>query len=278
MYERKRVFILVKTYPHISAKYAELVCTAGILEDGTWIRLYPIPFRMLKDDQKYKKYTWINVNAERNSKDLRVESYRPETNSITIEPDLLQIKGKTDWRARNKIILKNQKIYTNLDELIEEAKRDRKSLAIFKPSRIVDFTIKKEESEWDAKTVESLKNQTAQLSLFDDLKELDEDFRIAQKIPYSFRYVYEDDTGKRHKGMIEDWEIGMLYLNCLSTYGDEKKALEKVRKKYFDEFIQTDIYFFLGTTLRHHFDRNPFIIIGVYHPPFIQDQTSLFDE
>jgi hypothetical protein len=38
---RKRVFITVKTYPPLSEKYDELVCTAGISEDGSWIRLYP---------------------------------------------------------------------------------------------------------------------------------------------------------------------------------------------------------------------------------------------
>ena len=68
--EKKRVFITVKTYPNISDKYAELVCTAGILEDGTWIRLYPVPFRLLKKEQQYKKYTWINVEGRRSSKDL----------------------------------------------------------------------------------------------------------------------------------------------------------------------------------------------------------------
>ena len=51
--EKKRVFITVKTYPNISDKYAELVCTAGILEDGTWIRLYPVPFRLLKKEQQF---------------------------------------------------------------------------------------------------------------------------------------------------------------------------------------------------------------------------------
>lgn len=69
--ERKRIYILVKTYPTISEKYSELVCTAGVLEDGSWIRLYPIPFRLLNDDQKYPKYTWIEVNVERNIKDFR---------------------------------------------------------------------------------------------------------------------------------------------------------------------------------------------------------------
>lgn len=40
-----KVLIAVKTYPTLSAKYDELVCTAGFKEDGTWIRVYPIPFR-----------------------------------------------------------------------------------------------------------------------------------------------------------------------------------------------------------------------------------------
>jgi hypothetical protein len=31
--------LLVKTYPTISEKYSELVCTAGVLEDGSWIQL-----------------------------------------------------------------------------------------------------------------------------------------------------------------------------------------------------------------------------------------------
>ena len=50
MMERKRVYITVKTYPTLSEKYDELVCTAGICEDGSWIRLYPLPFRKLENE------------------------------------------------------------------------------------------------------------------------------------------------------------------------------------------------------------------------------------
>jgi hypothetical protein len=35
-----RVLITVKTYPTPSAKYDELVCNAGFLENGKWIRIY----------------------------------------------------------------------------------------------------------------------------------------------------------------------------------------------------------------------------------------------
>jgi hypothetical protein len=73
MPEKKRIYVVVKTYPTISGKYAELVCTAGILEDGSWIRLFPMPFRLLSDDQKYPKYTWINVEVERYTADFRPE-------------------------------------------------------------------------------------------------------------------------------------------------------------------------------------------------------------
>jgi hypothetical protein len=40
---RKKVLITVTTIPLPSRSYDELVCTAGVLEDGTWIRIYPMP-------------------------------------------------------------------------------------------------------------------------------------------------------------------------------------------------------------------------------------------
>ncbi|MYB37591.1 MAG: hypothetical protein F4Y26_09450 [Gammaproteobacteria bacterium] len=42
---RMRVLITVKTYPLPSQSYDELVCTAGVLEDGSWVRIYPVPMK-----------------------------------------------------------------------------------------------------------------------------------------------------------------------------------------------------------------------------------------
>ena len=77
--------------------------------------------------------------------------------------------------------------------------------------------------------------------------------------------------------MIEDWEIGALYWNCLErTEGDENAANELVRKKYEDDFFQKDIHLFVGTTKRHHNRAlNPFMIIGVFYPP-ISFQMDMF--
>lgn len=45
--QKLKVLITVKTYPIPSAKYDELVCTAGVTGAGDFIRLYPINFRDL---------------------------------------------------------------------------------------------------------------------------------------------------------------------------------------------------------------------------------------
>ena len=96
-------------------------------------------------------------------------------------------------------------------------------------------------------------------------------FKIVDKLPYKFSYTFIDDEGRESTLMIEDWEVGQLYWNCLkSNEGDENKALVAVKKKYFDEFVKTkELYFFLGTTLVHHnIGKNPFVIIGVFYPKY----------
>ncbi len=57
-----KVLVSVKTYPTLSEKYDELVCTAGFREDGSWIRIYPVPFRKLDYSNRYNKWEWIEMD------------------------------------------------------------------------------------------------------------------------------------------------------------------------------------------------------------------------
>ena len=277
MPEKKRVYITVKTYPTISAEYSELVCTAGLLEDGSWIRLYPVPFRLLESEKKYPKYTWLEVEVEKKTTDFRFESYKPILNTITVEPK----PQKVDWDNRRKIILQNGTVYTNMQTIVKLAHSPEKmSLATFKPTKILDFVVKKDNHpEWDPGKLSSLWMQSHQLSVFQTEEEIKAEFKVVQKIPYKFYYKFEDDAGRQSKLMIEDWEIGMLYLKCLEKAGgDEQVAISKVKKKYFGDFLRRDIYFFLGTTLKHHGSPQPYIIIGVFYPPMPleNEQLTLF--
>jgi hypothetical protein len=74
-----------------------------------------------------------------------------------------------------------------------------------------------------------------------------------------------------------DWEVGALYWNCLHrAEGNEAEALAKVRIKYLDEFRQTDLHFFLGTTQQFHFVApNPWVIVGVFPIPHETQPTLL---
>lgn len=271
-YENKRIFIVVKTYPTISKKYSELVCTAGILEDGSWIRLYPITFRKLDIEQKYPKYTWISVRVEKNNGDFRPETYRPDIDSIIIE----EKPKKADWNKRREIIFKKEKPYKDLQELIKKAKSTKLSLATFQPTKILNFVIEETDREWNSDKLNSLRKESEQYRLFQTPEEIEQELKTFPKIPYKFSYEFTDINGKKSKLMIEDWEIGALYFKCYTKYKDEKTATEKVKEKYFDEFKSKDIHFFLGTTKQHHMiSRNPFIIIGVFYPP--KSEPTLFD-
>ena len=274
--ERKRVYITVKTYPTLSEKYDELVCTAGITEDGSWIRLYPLPFRKLENEQKYKKWQWIEVDVERNTSDFRPESYKVlNIDTIRInEPE----NKKVNWEERKRILSKSEKIYTNLSELIKQAKAPPyRSLAIFKPTKILDFYSEPTERDWPKDKLERIQEKAKQLSLFQTPDEIAEELKVVKKLPYVFKYRFEDNQGKESNLMIEDWEVGTLYLNCLrNADGDERKALDKVREKYWDDFKTKDLYFFLGTRKAdHHLAINPFSIVGVFYPP-VDKQGSLF--
>jgi hypothetical protein len=260
-----KVLIAVKTYPAISSKYEELVCTAGFREDGTWVRIYPIQFRKKSYNEQYKKYDWIELDLVKNDRDVRPESYRPYSFDSEIKI-LGHVNTANNWAERKRFVL--NKIYHNLSELITEAHDENicTSLATFKPAKILDFTIEPVEREWDKVKLDKLEAERRQGNLF---KQPENPFDVVQKLPYKFSYVFKDSQAKRSQSMIEDWEIGQLYWNCLARYeGNEGKACEDVRRKYFDDFAKTkDLHLFLGTTLLHHFlSKNPFMIIGTFHP------------
>jgi hypothetical protein len=278
---RLKVLILVKAYPAISTKYNETVCTAGITENGKWIRIYPIPFRQLDYKKQFRKYEWVELDLVRNGSDFRPESYRPKDIMLTdmVSHGVIAADGDT-WIHRRKFVLKN--VYSNLDKLISEAK-DRSlytSLAVFKPSKIIDFVCKKTKREWSKNKLDYLKSHKLQMNLFDNNDKNDiTEFEEVDKLPYKFSFIFEDDTRRRSTLMIEDWETGRLYWNSLIRHkGNELKAVEDVKKKYFDDFAKTkDYHFFLGTIKKYHLVApNPFVIIGDFRPRHIK-QESFFE-
>jgi hypothetical protein len=264
-----RILITVKTYPIPNSSYGETVCTAGLLDGDKWVRIYPISWQVLTDDQKYPKYGWVELNLIRNKSDYRQESYKPRLGFDEEIKVVGKIGTKDSWAVRKQFVLKE--VFTSMTELISLAKSEaHKSLATLKPKEPIDFVIEEtEEKEWKQKWLDQLK----QTNMFDlDLSGQIKRRRLVRKMPYKFKYRFlsEGDDNPREL-TIQDWEIGALFWHCFSsTHGDEVETKRLVRQKYFDEFTkEKDIYFFLGTTYQYHVRRapDPFIIVGVFYPP-----------
>lgn len=273
---KERVLVTVKTYPTLSTKYGETVCTAGVRPDGTWVRIYPVPFRRLDEGEQYSKFDWLDLDLVRNTADPRPETFRPTDDSV-FEPVGHMDTGKDrQWRERRRLLLGTSKVYTNRDALIADAKANVASLAVFKPTRVIDLVVEADERDWNVERVEAMRNLTRQFDLFSDNR-WRETFRLVRKMPWKFSYRFVDDSGNESELQILDWEIGALYWNCLrGANGDEAEALAKVRVKYVDQFLQTDLHLFVGTTQEWHFRAvNPWVIIGVFPIP-VERQPSLF--
>ena len=237
------VLMTIKTYPNVSKKYGELVCTAGICK-GELVRIYPIKFRDLDDYCQFKKYQWINVTLKKRprSKDFRLESYSPEGDIKLGEH--IGHNQKNYWQKRMKII-DAVPIHKNLQELIEKAKKPPfPSLAILKPTKILDFVIEPTDRDW----TEAQKAYFNQPDLFEQIKPL-----TLKKLPYKYSYRFLTEDGKERTMMIEEWEIGVLFWNCLDNCdGNEDDANQKVRDKYLKIAENANVFFFIGTALSNH--------------------------
>ena len=165
MTQPTNVFITVKTYPTLSEKYVETVCTAGVTDGGCWIRIFPVPFRMLEDEGKYHKYQWLSLPLVRNDqKDFRPESYR-----VISTDEIVLGKKVGDWDERRQLIFhENAPIFDNMEELIAQAKDEKThlSLASFKPREILDLVIEATEPNWPQEKLDQLEAKSRQQTLF----------------------------------------------------------------------------------------------------------------
>ncbi len=267
--ETRKILIATKTYPTISTKYQETVCTAGILLDDDerplqWIRLYPISYRYLDFEKRYKRWTIISALIEKDSRDSRLESFRlVEQNSLK---PIKEISTVNEWQERKELLLLPHLQFNSIQEIKDQGK----SLGIIKPKSIQKYLHQQDNREWNEKEQVIL----GQLDLFREKKPL-------EKIPYKFYYHFLDQADKLHKYSILDWEIMELYRNCrnnskLTGIDAETEALEKVRQKIEDKFLsdQIDLYFIVGNLKQHP---QNFLIIGIFYPPMVRsNQLSLW--
>jgi hypothetical protein len=258
--QKFKVLIVAKTYPVLSTKYMELVCTGGLLEDGSFVRLYPIDYRYRPFWQWYKKYQWIEVEAEKNRSDPRPESLRPNCESI--RPLGEPISTKHNWRYRREVVER-----ARISTMCELNRIDQRecSLGIVRPREVHSLTVVPTEREWSPKFLARLQ----QLSLFESER------KPLEKIPFKFQcdYLCHDPNCRGHSQMISDWEFGELYRKMRDRTNSESRASEIVKQKFLESICGDDVdtRFFVGTVLQY----NSWIIVGTFYPKREQPTLQL---
>lgn len=251
-YEKKRVLITVKAYPNPSKEYGETVCCAGIdLQTGQWLRLYPIPYRDLDSDKKFKKYGVVEVSCKKSPTDKRPESYKVNCDSIKLIEWLDTKKG--GWERRKSVVIPTQS--KSMCSVYEEEKKSLKSLAAIKPTDI-SFTWKKA----NVTNKNDREKYYSQLSLFYKSKE------AIKAVPYNFYYEFICDgeiNCPGHKLLIIDWEIGQAFLKWRYEL---PILLEKIKEKWLNFMCsdKRDTYFYVGNMQRF---KHNFMVLGTFYPP-----------
>jgi hypothetical protein len=270
----EKILILAKTYPSPSAQYVETSCVAGINEHGAMRRLYPVPFRLVEEGQKFKKWQWINVRVEKAKKDHRPESHKIFIDTISLGD---RLDTKRDWADRWRWI-ETMPTYSNFDDVESDQARDGISLCLIRPKQVLGLEITKARStDWSDDERDKLLKYEMQGQLFSDA-EVKKITNVLRKIPWDFYYQYlcETPDGEqvlKHK--IVDWEAGQLYWNCQKSHGD---GWEKpFRAKLENDLMSKNLMFMLGN--QHRF-RDQWLIISLIYPPKQKPdpilQSSLF--
>ncbi|MGH9308034.1 MAG: hypothetical protein ACRD1U_01585, partial [Vicinamibacterales bacterium] len=146
-----------------------------------WMRLFPVPYRFLDPDKRFRKYQWVDVTVSK-ANDHRVESYKIENNGIVIVTEPLP----TDhgWLARREIV--QPLVKPSLCWLQRERDRcQQPTLGIFRPKQIRRLVIEREpQLEWSEAELPILRRRT----LFNETPSPKTEL---VKVPFKFSYDFE---------------------------------------------------------------------------------------
>jgi hypothetical protein len=265
-YMERKILIWGKTYPELSAKYIETVCTAGVLESGKPVRLYPITYRY-QSGERFGLYQWITAGLQKNANDTRPESYKIDCDSIKVGETLHATKD--EWGKRAEFIFKDKGWqFGSVDELQKAQKVDRTSIGIVAPREVTksesmdrpneDQKSFEEKFEALKKTVEA---QRAQIEMFGEaippeMKKLE---FLKSRVMVSWLCNANDCPG--HKMQVLDWGL------CeLQRRDGSQAAVNRMRE--LAKLDRYDLRFFLGNLFQYPAS---FMIVGLWYPKRVPD-------
>jgi hypothetical protein len=238
----RRVHVLVKAFPQHSAKYEETVCCAGVVDDGSLIRLYPIAFRRLALPHRFTRFDQIEALITRAGSDPRPESFHVDHDSIRV------VEHGSNLPDAAKVRLWQPHIVPSLEDLLSQYQSNGRSLGIVRPDPgSARFFWR------DAEPEEQDDSRGVQASF------LDTPLQPLQPPELTFFYRYTS-AGKEHTQAIHDWEVQAAYLAYQRQYGSRDEALKMMAHEYGTNMLTRNLHFIMGNMHKRPWQ---FIIIGL---------------
>ena len=246
-----------KTYPAVSKKYLETVCTGGISRDGHFTRLYPVPFRFLEEKEQYDRWDVIRVRVYRDTKDQRPESWHLEPgSSIEIIESVQSEAHRWEWMRKG--------VFGSAAEMAQKGLTN--GLVQIKPAELY---WEAESKKWSANQMEVL----TQGNLFHSEQLMRS---LSERVPWQFKLRFkEKSTGREFDQKVLAWSYYQGFRRQLRELGDDQKALAAVRDNIYQSIMKPDrsVFAIFGTHSRF----GHWMISGLYHvPTAICEQGRLF--
>ena len=224
-----RVLITVKAAPNPSAHHGETVCVAGIRvhDDGSesWMRLYPVNFRALEQDLTFAKYDVVQVGVtpvDGRGGDNRLESHRPNMNSLHVETHLKTWEQRAPWVE--------PMVSGDACGLGREAASNSQapSLALVRPAEVMDLEVARHPG-WTSEERAKIDAYVNQLTLFGDESKSPLE---APRFKGWYRYRCHASEFGGHRQQVIDWEFVALQRKHA---GDPDDAVrEALRARFLD--------------------------------------------
>lgn len=248
---RAQILVWGKTYPELSTRHRETVCTGGsFVDSGKPVRLYPIDLRYLDRHKQYSLYDIIEVPVGVSTKDRRPESRKVKSNQLKI---VGKVKSGGDWIERHRIVFKDTSWhYDCLDHLKAQQRQDRSSLGLV-PVRVFEgFDVVERPAKDRERHEAKLAALKGQVEIFAPAtKHLD-------FLPWRFRVRWrcKDADCPGHDTLLLDWGLGEL-----ARRDGVDAAIQ--RMEFIGDTREHDLRFFMG-----NFKRYPktFGVVGLWFP------------
>lgn len=262
-YTREKILIWAKTYPELSSKYLETVCTAGMLPSGKPLRLYPIPYRYLAgENEQFRLYQWITADILKKHDDFRPESFRIDCDSIESGETIPTTRD--EWGKRAEWMFRDPAWQFESVEALQKAQEEQgTSIGVVTPREIKKVEVVKrseeEEKNFEQKLDEVRKIQAAkraQINMFEDTLPLEMKNLEFMKYRVQVRWLCKNSACRGHKMQVLDWGLCELQ----RREGDEKAL---ARMKDLCNLEKHDLKFFLGNLFMYP---GSFLIVGMWYP------------